>query len=367
EIVKNDDGAKVFDLFIVHTNDLLGNIYSENGGLGLARLSTALKAGRAITDNWLLLNSGDVGEIPAEAAMLAAAVIDELGYDAYTPQALQLATGITGTQKALALSVNALDEDGYLVMQPYQVYDFNGFKVGVVGLVAPKDIQGVSFTSDLVLDNAQYAVDLAKGLVDYLVVLSDLGDGQLSSSLVASSVDGIDLIVDGNGSAMAKTVNNTLIVRADQMLRSIGGVQVSVSDGKVTDVFPMILPAADVLDPASSALAAMYEPFANAMGYTLNVVVPEDEAIVAKIGATPEKVVEPVVAPVVVAEKPAPVVEPVAEPVVEPVVAVEPVEVGLPYGVEEIVKNDDGAKVFDLFIVHTNDLLGNIYSENGGL
>jgi len=297
EIVKNDDGAKVFDLFIVHTNDLNGNIYAENGGLGLAKFSTALKAGRAITDNWLLLNSGNVGEIPAEAAMLAAEVVDELGYDAYTPQAIQLATGIAGTKKALPLSVNALDANGYLVAQPYQIYDFNGFKVGVVGLVAPKPIQGVSFTSDVVLDNAQYAVDLAKGYADYLVVLSDLGDkGPITSEMVAQNIDGIDLIVDGNGSAMAKTVNGTLIVRADEQLKSVGAVQLSVANGEVKAVYPMLLPAADVLEPSKSAIAKAYEPIARAMGYTLMVTVPEDPAIVAKIGATP----------VVKAEVPAP-------------------------------------------------------------
>nr|WP_321307918.1 5'-nucleotidase C-terminal domain-containing protein [uncultured Sphaerochaeta sp.] len=368
EIVKNDDGAKVFDLIIVHTNDLNGNIYSENGGLGLARLSTALKAGRALTDNWLLLNSGNVGEVPAEAAMLAAEVVDELGYDAYTPQAVQLATGIAGTKKALPLSANALDANGYLVAQPYQVYTYNGFKVGVVGLVAPKPIQGVSFTSDLILDNAQYAVDMAQDYVDYIVVLSDLGSkGDLTSEMVAQNIDGIDLIVDGNGSAMAKTVNGTLIVRADEMLKSVGGVQVSVANGKVKSVVPMILPAADVLDPAKSAIAKAYEPFARAMGYTLQVSVPEDPAIVSMIGATPKpmvkaevpaKVEAPAPAPEVKEEAPAPAPAPVAE---------EPKELVLPYGVQEIVKNDDGAKVFDLIIVHTNDLNGNIYSENGGL
>ena len=102
QVVKNADGAKTFDLFIVHTNDLNGDIYGDGGGLGIAKLSTALKAGMAITDNWLLLNSGSVGEVPAEAAMTAAAVIDLLGYDAYTPQAIQLATGITGTKHAAA-------------------------------------------------------------------------------------------------------------------------------------------------------------------------------------------------------------------------------------------------------------------------
>ena len=363
EIVKNDDGAKVFDLFIVHTNDLNGNIYSENGGLGLARLSTALKAGRALTDNWLLLNSGNVGEIPAEAAMLAAEVVDELGYDAYTPQAVQLATGIAGTKKALPLSANALDANGYLVAQPYQVYNYNGFKVGVVGLVAPKPIQGVSFTSDVILDNAQYAVDMARDYVDFIVVLSDLGSkGNLTSEMVARNIDGIDLIVDGNGSAMAKTVNGTLIVRADEMLRSVGGVQVSVANGKVKSVYPMILPAADVLDPAKSAIAKAYEPFARAMGYTLQVSVPEDPAIVSMIGATPKPKVKAAVPAKAPAKAEAPAPAPAPAPVVE-----EPKPVEYPLGVFEIMKNADGANEFDLFVVHTNDVHGRVYSSENSV
>ncbi|NCC90183.1 MAG: bifunctional metallophosphatase/5'-nucleotidase [Spirochaetia bacterium] len=379
EIVKNDDGAKAFDLFIVHTNDLNGNIYAENGGLGIARLSTALKAGRAITDNWLLLNSGSVGEVPAEAAMLAASVVDEIGYDAYTPQAVQLATGIAGTKKAIPLSANALDANGYLVAQPYQVYNYNGFKVGVVGLVAPKAIQGVSFTSDVILDNAQYAVDLAQDYVDYLVVLSDFGsEGAITSEMVAQNIDGIDLIVDGNGSAMAKTVNGTLIVRADQMLKSIGGVMVSVSNGEVKSVYPMLLPASDVLEPTKSAIAKAYEPLARAMGYSLMVSVPEDPAIVSMIGATPvRKAAEPAKpaapapapAPAPVAPAPAPVAPapaPVA-PAPAPVAAEAPKAVEYPLGVTEIVKNNDGAKEFDLFIVHTNDVHARIVPADGGM
>ncbi|NBK23472.1 MAG: bifunctional metallophosphatase/5'-nucleotidase, partial [Spirochaetia bacterium] len=62
EIVKSD-GAKKFDLFIVHTNDLNGNIYAQNGGIGVARLSTMANAGKAITDNWLMLNAGNVGDV----------------------------------------------------------------------------------------------------------------------------------------------------------------------------------------------------------------------------------------------------------------------------------------------------------------
>ena len=374
QTVKNADGAKTFDLFIVHTNDLNADIYGEAGGLSVAKLSTALKAGMAITDNWLLLNSGNIGDVPAEAAMTAAAVVDLLGYDAYTPQAIQLATGITGTKRAAALSVNALDSEGYFVTQPYAVYDFNGFKVGVAGLTAPKQIQGVSFDSDLIFDNAQYAVDLANDYVDYLVVLTDLGsDGAITSELVAANVDGIDLIVDGNGGVMAKEVNGTLIVRADEKLKSVGAVQLSVVDGKLAGEWAMYLPAADIAEPYKSAIAAEYEPYANAMGYTLQVTVPEDPAITALIGAPVVVAAAPAPAPAVVEPAPAPAPAPaVVEPVVIPAPVAAPVVVArtpaeYPLGVTEIIKSDAAFDEFDLFVVHTNDVHARIVPADGGM
>ncbi len=192
-IIKSDDGSTSFDLVIVHTNDVKGNIYTENGGLGLARLSTLMKMGRGYSDNLLFLNTGDVGSIAPEHEEIAALVVDEMGYDAYLPFEIQ------GTKNARSLAINALDEEGYFVVQPYQLYIYNGFVVGVVGVVGPKDIPNVTFDSDLVLENARHAVDLAHTFVDYLIVLTDLGDGPFSSVDLAESIDGIDLIIDGNG------------------------------------------------------------------------------------------------------------------------------------------------------------------------
>ncbi|MBZ4673661.1 MAG: 5-nucleotidase, partial [Spirochaeta sp.] len=77
----------------------------------------------------------------------------------------------------------------------------------------------------------------------------------------------------------------------------------------------------------------------------------------AKVEAIPPAPVEPAPEPVAPVE-PAPELVEVPEPMPEPAppapepVAEEPKELVLPYGVQEIVKNDDGAKVFDLFIVH---------------
>ncbi|NLZ76521.1 MAG: hypothetical protein GX911_00930, partial [Spirochaetales bacterium] len=282
-IVKSDDGSPSFDLVIVHTNDVLGNLYTENGGLGLARLSTLLKMGRGVSDNLLLLNTGTFGPLSSEHAEVLPLVIDEMGYDAYLP------FEIDGTRTARSLAINALDEEGRFVVQPYQLYVYNDFVVGVVGVVGPKEIPSVTFDSDVVLSNAQHAVDLAHTFVDYLIVLTDLGEGPFSSTDLAESVDGIDLIIDGNGDETVLDVNDTLIVRGGGMLQSVGGLVLTVVDGEVMLTQLLSFAAEDLLNPAGSEVLQAYGELAERHGTPLPGEIDEDPAIVALIGTLTEE------------------------------------------------------------------------------
>ncbi|MCI2097272.1 MAG: 5'-nucleotidase C-terminal domain-containing protein [Sphaerochaeta sp.] len=322
--VKNARGDKEFDLFVVHTNDIDGAFSGEAGGMSLAQLATLAKIGAGVTDNWLLFNTGSIGDLDDTTALQVAKAFDEIGYSAYTPQSIQLASGVTGTSKAVALSANALDANGYLLETPYQVYSFNGFKVAVVGLTAPKDVPGVSFTSDIILANAQAAIDMARKLVDYVIVIADTGDeGQFSSEYICKNLNGIDLFVAAGGDAEAKTVNGAKIVRADSKLRSIGVVQLHVKDGKVTATYPMTVPVDAVTDPADSKLVKQYASYITAYGYSATAPVPEDPAVSALLP--------------------------------------------YPYGVKMVEKNTAGTKTFDLIVVHTNDVHARIVPADGGM
>ncbi len=322
-IVRNTQGDKEFDLFVVHTNDINGNFQGEAGGLSLGQFATLANIGKQITDNYLVLNAGNMGVTEANALQVAKA-LDAAGYDAYTPQTIQLATGIEGTEKAAALSANALDANGYLLETPYQVYDFNGFKVAVVGLTMPKDVDGVSFTSDVIVANAQTALDIADKLVDYIIVLTDAPDtGDLSSQFLAENLKGIDLIVDSGDTVSAKIVGDTEIVHADADLMSIGVVQLHVKDGKVVATYPMSVPADAITDPADSALVQQYASIIAGAGYDPKVAVPDDQVVA---GLLP-----------------------------------------YPYGVQLIEKNTKGDKTFDLIVVHTNDVHARVVPQDGGM
>lgn len=281
-IVKNAQGDRDFDLFIVHTNDVHARIEPADGGMGYSKLSTILKTARSITDNILLLDAGDVTHGTNLANFFegetVGVLLDILGYDAVAPgnhdfnygsarlvEAAEFAELYTNMR---VLSANVLDSDGYLVFQPYQIYDFNGFKVCVIGLTTPdtktkshpKNTEGLVFDHPAIYEYAQSAIDLAHEYADYVVVLGHIGldaDSGITSDLICQAVDGIDLFVDGHSHTTLPeglVVNNTLIVSTGEYLKNVGVVNVVVKNLKAVAEYPMLVSAADVLKPQESEL-----------------------------------------------------------------------------------------------------------------
>ena len=288
-IVKNTQGDDVFDLFIIHTNDVHARVTAgEDDGAGYAKLVTIIKTARSITNNVLVLDAGDVTHGTNFANLFNGATIGDLlimsGYDAVAPgnhdfnygidNLLALSDAAEEVSDLKVLSANITDEDGYLLFQPYQLYDFNGFKVCVIGLTTPdtktkshpKNTEGVEFDNPVIYQNAQAAIDLAHEIADYVVVLGHIGtvaDGEsgLTSTIICENIDGIDLFVDGHSHSVLSGdnyVNGTLIVSAGEYMQNIGVVDILVKDGEVASEDAFLIASSDVLDPANSALAKQY-------------------------------------------------------------------------------------------------------------
>lgn len=283
EIVKNSQGDENFDLFIVHTNDVHARV-TEN--IGYSKLATMLKTARAITDNILVLDAGDVTHGTNFANFFNGETIGELlmmlGYDAVAPgnhdfnygvdNLVQLAEYAEDNSNLRVLCANATDENGYLIFQPYQIYNYNGFKVCVIGLTTPdtktkshpKNTEGVEFMSDYVIENAQAAIDLAHQYADYVIVLGHIGvdsDGSaITSRYICENIDGIDLFVDGHSHTRmdGEYVNGTLIVQAGEYMENVGVVELDIRDGKVEGTYTYTITSDDVNNPAESALAQAY-------------------------------------------------------------------------------------------------------------
>ncbi len=282
-IVKAEGDTDGFHLYIGHTNDVHGRITAgEDGSMGYAKLDTLVKTARGVTDNILLLDGGDTLHGTNLANMFEGQTVLEImadiGYDAMVPgnhdfnygaeRLFEAAEWAEENSSLRILSANITDENGYLLLQPYQIYDFNGFKVAVIGLTTPdtktkshpKNTEGVEFMNDVVVDNAQYAIDLMNELADFIIVLGHIGvvpdgDSGLTSEIICENIDGIDLFIDAHSHTVmdgGEMVNGTLIVSTGQYLNNLGIVDISVeADGDATIADAFLLPAAEVLDPSS--------------------------------------------------------------------------------------------------------------------
>lgn len=288
-ITKSEDGADAFDLYIFHTNDVHARVTEgEDGSIGYSKLSSIIKQARNVTDNVLVIDAGDVTHGTNFANFFNGSTIGDLlalvGYDVVVPgnhdfnygyqNILDLAAKAEANSDLRVLSANITDEDGNLLLQPYQLYSFNGFKVCVFGLTTPdtkikahpKYTEGIEFMSDEVVNNAQKAVDLAHQYADYVIVVGHLGivdDGisGVTSTYVCENIDGIDLFIDGHSHSELtgdNYVNGTLVVSAGQYMNNIGLVDIRVENGKAVDETALLITAEDVADPASSEIAQHY-------------------------------------------------------------------------------------------------------------
>ena len=141
--------------------------------------------------------------------------------------------------------------------------------------------------------------DLANEIGDYVIVLGHIGmdaDGSsgITSDWICSNLDGIDLFVDGHSHTVLENgqeVNGTLIVSTGQYMNNIGLVQVSVVDGVAQGESAMLIPASEVIDPSTSALA-------QSLGISHVADDPEVTAFVAQLNAELEQRFSQVVASV---------------------------------------------------------------------
>ncbi len=290
-VVKSSGDTDGFELYIVHTNDVHGRIEEgTDGSMGYAKLSTLLSMGRELTPDILLLDAGDTlhgtNLVNMFEGQTALELMDMLGYDAMAPGNHDFNYGSERLSEAAdwaddnasfrILSANITYEDsGAFAFQPYQLYDFNGFRVCVIGLTTPdtktkshpKNTEGLDFISDDILSNAQAAIDYAGDIADFVIVLGHIGvvdDGEygITSPLICQSLDGIDLFIDGHSHTVmdgGEMVNGTLIVSTGNYLDNAGIVRVDVAaDGswEIGDAF--LLPAAEVTDPSSGTILSSY-------------------------------------------------------------------------------------------------------------
>jgi 2',3'-cyclic-nucleotide 2'-phosphodiesterase (5'-nucleotidase family) len=235
-------------LTIIHTSDIhsrlfpynfVPNKFDQDYGLlpgggpygGMARITTLVKRIRESSDRSIWLDSGDAwegapvfnefkGEVEIRAASLAGMQGEVLGNHEFDLGSQQLFSMIDQWSQFPHLAANYAFDDGTPqqrslkdVVQPYQIYDIQGVKIGVIGMGNQDTLLG-SFEGGNSLgfhpiDDfevlSQY-VNLLRPVCDLIVVSSHLGldnDEGLSASMVddpnaALAIKGVDVVLGGH-------------------------------------------------------------------------------------------------------------------------------------------------------------------------
>lgn len=259
---------------IVSTTDLHGNIlpvdYYTNrpAERGLAKAATVIRQARRENPNLLLLDSGDTiqgtplayyhnkkNNAPPDPMMLT---MSALGFDAMAVGNHEFNFGLRVLEKARGeakfpwLSANIVDERTKRPrFQPYLVKEFEGVRVGVVGLTTPgvpswenpQNYTGLEFREPVEAAREWVAVLRDKERVDLVVVAmhmgveEDLRTGEVNPGQVAGEnaalgiaerVPGVDVILMGHThrDVPALLVNGVLLTQANAWARHVARVDV---------------------------------------------------------------------------------------------------------------------------------------------
>lgn len=289
--------GKEYQLVVIHTNDHHGTVLAKDGVAGLAERATYVKSVRAAHQNVLILDAGDINTGSAISNMFRAEpdikAYNLIGYDAMT---LGNHEFDGTTEKLLAqmelaqfpwLSANIVKADGKPLATPYIIKDYEGFRVGVLGLTTLRTLKTASPDKSLTFKDeiqvAQEYVDILRNeeLVDVVIVLGHLGsvkesEDQNTSVLVAEAVDGIDLIIDGHSHTKFEEplyVKDTAIVSANEWGKFMGEGHLTIINGDVMDFDWKPVAITTEAFPPDPEIAAMLQPYVDEANESLKDVV----------------------------------------------------------------------------------------------
>ena len=286
---------EVFNVYIIHTNEAFGSI--ADSAIPYPTFSTLLTWNKSVHPRTLLVDAGNSlsgSEIAnMNKGLDAATLYQTLGYDAISPSTAEYAFGIDHLIQAIEvakqrnyldiLAANVTDESGNYLFTPYEVYDLDGYKVGVIGLSFPEqDVENTSFYQEGFTSQGQRLVNEVKNIADYVVVLGNITPASnISVEEIASSINGIDLIIDGKYGNGTKEIGSTLIVQAGESLTSVGVVELTIRNNTFDSASSFEITKDDIASPQNSAIAQSFNISS----------IPQDEKVAAFIASLEQNLV----------------------------------------------------------------------------
>lgn len=259
---------------IIHTNDIHGKIESDvDLEVDISKFSAKIEEIRTEYST-ILLDAGDtihgqpIVSISEGKAMVD--IMNAMEYDAMVPGNHDFNYGLERFLELVELAnfpiiaANIYDKDGSRLLEPYTLKEIDGVRIGIFGIATPEtdqkarpeNIAGLKF-EDPVVESRKIVNHLRKKEnVDLVIALTHLGLDQ-STSLenrsdnLASSVKGIDLIVDGHSHTElkeAKVIEETSIVQAGDSMKCMGIVSLTVEGQKKKQIYSELIYREDIKD-----------------------------------------------------------------------------------------------------------------------
>ncbi|RSD25020.1 bifunctional metallophosphatase/5'-nucleotidase [Mesobacillus subterraneus] len=247
---------------------------------GLTRISQYIKDLKAQNEHVLFLDGGDLfhGTLPlveSKGDSLLPA-LGKMELDGWVPGNWDFAYGkeqLAALNERLpfpGLACNVKEEQtGEPFMKPYMIKEFEGVKVGIIGLTYPfvDETMPDSFSKGLTfskgIEETRACVKELKGQVDLVMLVSHMGlplDVEL-----ATIVDGIDIILSGHSHDRIEqpiTVNGTLVVQAGSSASFLGKLEISLNGSRISD-YQYELVAVDESLPENEEMAVAVSEILN--------------------------------------------------------------------------------------------------------
>lgn len=238
----------------------------EHGHIGKApRLQSLIKKEKQEDPNTLLLSSGDVFQGTAESDLQGGKpsldVVDKAGYDLVELGNHDFDNGLPFVKDWLkqarypVLAGNVKEEStGELLpgAKAYQVFELEGVKVGLIGVVAPEtatiskaeNVEGLQFEDPGPVVR-QAKKELEEQGINVIGVVSHLG--LPDDEKLAQEVDGLDFILGGHTHValhQPKVVGDTLICQPGSFRDYLGRLEIEVDEaGEVTSYEHELIPS----------------------------------------------------------------------------------------------------------------------------
>lgn len=262
-------------IVILHTNDVHCGVYADDYTMGAADL--AAYEARLESEGYevILADAGDFvqGEVigTLSEGKYPLQIMNKLGYDVAVPGNHEFDFGMDNFFMLAEnadfpyLSANFTDlENNSMPLQNYRVIDTENATIGFVGITTPATPSS-SRPTYFMNENGEYiygfcgddsgselyaavqeAVDSARAMADYVVVLGHMGDyvydEQWSSKAVIENVSGIDVFIDGHSHSVIenemvtdKDGKSVILASTGTKLENIGAVTIT-DDGIVSEL-----------------------------------------------------------------------------------------------------------------------------------